>query len=1136
MSSRPPRTVCVPPARRVISSVLCAAFLLCASSAGAQTKLLRFPDIAGDLVAFCYAGDIWTAPAVGGMARRLTAHSGQELFPKFSPDGAWIAFTGQYDGDEQVYVVGASGGVPKRLTYYPARGPLAPRHGFDHQVYGWTPDGSSVLFRGFRDAGGGAETNLYTVPFAPLRGDHASSDGGLPQKLPMPTSGAGDFSPDGKKMAYSPLFRDFRSWKRYSGGWAQDLYIFDLETFDAQKIADSDRSERDPMWIGENIYFSSDRDGTLNLYAYQVASGEVTRLTESDTWDVRWPSSDNASRIVYELDGELEIFDISAAESTRIAIDVPSDLIAMRPARISVSDDVEDFALSPKGERALFVARGDVFTAPLKKGPTRNLTRSSGAHDKWARWSPDGAKIAFVSDASGEDEIYLVAQDGSGEPEQLTEGGHAMRYAPEWAPDGKRLAFSDKDGRVYVLELAGETLTEIADDKYGMVRDYAWSPGGGHLAFSMSDHSGLDSIYLWSVEDGQLRRVTSELFDEVEPVWGLEGDYLYYLSRRQFAPQISMVEWNYAGNRNIGIFALALREDVENPFAPESDEVTIDGEDGDGENGDDGAKKGDGAKKEDGDKKKGKKGDGDEDEDGKKDKEYLKIDFDGLADRVVRLPVEADNLAGLYPADGHLLFGSFGAPFYGRQSYDDFDLHVFSFEDRKATRLAESIGGYAVSADGKKVLVGQDGSFSIYDVKPKASGESVSTSGLTVDLVPAEEWAQIFGEVWRRFRDFFYVENMHGYDWPAIGEQYRALLPHVAHRSDLNYVIGEMISELNVGHAYIQGGDYETPNRAPVGLPGARFELDADSGRYRIAHIYRGANEEQRYRSPLSAIGVDAEVGDYVLAIDGVELAGSDNPYRLLRHKTGPITLTLGAKPSSEGARKVTYEPIRGEGRLQYLEWVDHNREKVAEMTGGRVGYLHIPDMGASGISEFIKWYYPQIRKQGLVVDVRSNGGGNVSQWIIERLDTRLLGTRFGRLSDAARTYPYTTFHGHMVCLLNETSASDGDIFPHRFREAGLGPLIGKRSWGGVVGYSGRGGLIDGGRVAVPEAGTNDTGGEYIIEGRGVEPDIEVENDPKSVLAGRDPQLERAVEEVLKAMAAEPRELPERPADPVKTE
>ncbi|MEM7352533.1 MAG: S41 family peptidase [Acidobacteriota bacterium] len=1104
---------------RVTRSALTLVAFLLASSTDAQTKLLRFPDIAGDRVAFCYAGDIWTASTSGGLATRLTAHPGQELFPKFSPDGEWIAFTGQYDGDEQVYVVSARGGIPQQLTYYPASGPLAPRHGYDHQVYGWTPDGKAVLFRSLRDAGGAAETNLYTV----------SPEGGLPTRLPMPTSGAGDFSPAGDRMVYSPLFRDFRSWKRYEGGWAQDLYLFDLTTHDAEKIADSDRTERDPMWIGERIVFASDRDGTLNLYAYDLAAKEVSQLTRSTVWDVRWPSSDNRSRIVYELDGELEVYDLGSSQSTRIHIDVPDDGLARRPSRISVASDIEDFALSPKGERALFVARGDIFTAPIKKGPTRNLTRSSNAHDKWARWSPDGKQIAFISDRSGEEEIYLIAQDGSGEPQQLTEGGQAMRYAPEWSPDGKRLAFSDKDGKVYVLEIASKTLTEIADDKYGMVRDYAWSPHGGHLAFNLGDPNDLSSLYIWSVADGQLRRVTNELFSEYQPAWGPHGDYLFFLSRRQFAPQISTLEWNYAGGRDVGIFALALRKDVDNLFGPESDEVTIEDEAEDNAQAEDSAdaKKG----------KKGKKGQGDTEKDeagGDDEPKPITIDFDGLAERVARVPIEADNMAGLAAVDGHLLYATFEAPFYGRPS--DAHLHIFSLEDRESSTLVERFGGLALSGDGQKLLVAQDGSFRLLDAKPKASGDSVSTHGLVVDRVPAEEWVQIFDEVWRRFRDFFYVENMHGYDWRAIGDRYRALLPHVAHRSDLNYIISEMISELNVGHAYIQGGDFGIPSRAPVGLPGARFELDEANGRYRIAHIYSGANEESIYRAPLTEIGVDAAVGDYVLAIDGVDLTAGENPYRLLQHKRDPVTLTLNTSPSTDGARQVTYQPIRDERPLIYLDWVNHNREKVSEMTDGRVGYLHIPDMGADGIREFIKWFYPQIRKEGLVVDVRSNGGGNVSQWIIERLDTKLLGTRFGRINEAARTYPYTTFHGHLVCLLNETSASDGDIFPYRFRAAGLGPLIGKRSWGGVVGISGRGPLIDGGSVFVPETATNGVNGEYVIEGRGVEPDIEVENDPKSVIAGRDPQLERGVAEVLKAIEAEPRKLPERPDDPVKTE
>jgi tricorn protease len=1092
-----------------------AALLSLSGPAQAQTKLLRYPDIAGDRVAFCYAGDLWTAPATGGTATRLTAHPGLELFPKFSPDGQWIAFTGQYEGDEQVYVIPAEGGQPKQLTFYPARGPFAPRHGYDNQVEGWTPDGASIVFRSQRDADGiRSEGALYTVP----------AKGGLAKALPMPTSGAGDFSPDGKRIAYSPLFRDFRTWKRYQGGWAQDLYVYDLATNDAKPFAVTPRTERDPMWIADAIYFASDRDGTLNLYSYDLQTEAVTKLTNSTTWDVRWPSSDSVSRIVYELDGELHVFDVKTKADQHLSIFVPDDGVAMRPSRYDVEKNVEGFELSPKGERALFVARGDVFTLPIEKGPTRNLTATSWAHDKLARWSPNGKRIAFISDRSGADEVWLVDQAG-GKPEQLTKGREGMKYAPEWSAEGTHIAFSDKDGKLFVVTLADKKTVEVADEARGLLRDYAWSPKGAFLAFSMSDDNESRSIHIWSAADGKVRRVTDELFNEESPAWDPEGEFLFYLSDRDFAPQISTFEWNYATSRTTGIYALTLKKDGESPFPPESDEVTFGDKKDESED-----KKPEAAKTDEKAEPKGR----DEKKEDKKAAPF-RIDFEGLGSRVTRAPIEADNIRGFAVGKGYLVYTVAGARFYGRDSYAKPTLKLFSLKDRKESTLADDVRGWALSRDGAKVLVRQEDKYNLYDVKPEPKEKkTVSTKGLVVDRVPAEEWRQFFDEAWRRYRDFFYVKNMHGYDWKAIGDRYRALLPYVAHRADLNYVLGEMVSELSVGHTYIEGGDYEIPARPKVALPGARFELDPASGRYRIARILQGQNEEERYRAPLTEVGVDARVGDYVLEIDGVELEGDDDPYRLLRHKTDPVTLTLNTKPVLEGARKTTYKPITSEESLLYLEQVNANREKVAKLTNGRAGYLHIPDMGGPGIYEFVKWFYPQIRKEGLVVDVRSNGGGNVSQWIIERLDTKLLGTRFGRLSDFPGTYPETVLHGHMVGILNETSASDGDIFPHMFRKAGLGPLVGKRSWGGVVGITGLGPMIDGGTVYVPISGTNDVDGKWVIEGHGVDPDIVVENDPRSVIAGRDPQLERAAFELVKKMDAEPMHLPQRPPDPVK--
>lgn len=1088
---------------RTLGRLLCLA-LLCAgavSAASAQTKLLRFPDIHGDKVVFTYAGDLWTAGTNGGTATRLTAHPGIEVFAKFSPDGNWLAFTGQYDGDEQVYVVPAAGGVPKQLTFYPARGPLTPRWGYDNQVMGWTNDGSRIVFRSQRDSWSLPISRLYSV----------SPNGGPAEALPMPEAGSGDFSPDGKQMVYSPRSRDFRSEKRYGGGQANTLFIYDLATNDARQISTGARPWRDAMWIGDTIYYNSDSGGQFNLYAINPAAGSKPMpLTSSKLWDVRWPSSDDVSRIVYELNGELQMLDVKTKKSAPLAINVPDDGLYKRPVRLPVANFVEDFELSPKGERALFCARGDIFTVPLEKGPTRNLTASSNAHDKWPRWSPDGSRIAFISDKSGEDEVWTIAQDGATPPVQITDSNRAMLYAAEWSSDGKRLAYSDKDGKIFVVTLADKKQTLVTNAPRGQVRDYVWSPKGNYLAFSMSGANGNPAVYVWSAADGKLNRVTDEMFGSFNPTWDPAGGYLYFLSNREFAPQISQAEFNYATNRGTMIYALTLRADGKNPFPPESDEVTVT-----------------------------------PDPDAPKPAPSPTatampaetIDFAGLNSRVTRVPLPADNYGGLSAKTGHLVY-VIGPPFYyGRAPERQASLRIYAMRDRKETTLVEGTGNYALSSDGSKLLVAQQGAYSLYDATPlgERSRKPVSVSGLVADIKPAEEWTQIFNEVWRRYRDWFYVANMHGYDWPKIREQYAALLPYVAHRSDLNYVISEMIAELTVQHAYIEGGDFLIPQRARVGLPGARFELDKASNRYRIKQIFGGQNEEDIYRSPLTEVGVNARVGDYVIAINGQDVTGNADIYQYFRNQSeNTVSLMLNDKPTPDGARKVSYRPVTDESNLIYLDWVTGNRRKVAEMSGGRVGYLHVPDMGANGIREFIKWYYGQLDKEGLVVDVRANGGGNVSRMLIERLRRKVLGVNYRRTDELGSTYPDGVFLGPMVALLNENSSSDGDIFPYMFREAGLGPLIGKRSWGGVVGIFGTGPLVDGGNVSVPGFSLANTKGEWIIEGYGVDPDIEVANDPAMLVQGRDQQLERGVQEVMKRLT-KPVKLPPTPAAPIKT-
>ncbi len=1102
-----------------LAAALAAASAVTPASAAGPTKLLRFPDVYGNEVVFCYAGDIWKASTQGGTAVRLTAHPGVEVFPRFSPDGKWIAFTGQYDGDEQVYVIPSSGGTPKQLTYYPAEGPLAPRWGYDNIVYGWTPDGKSVLFRSLRYGYPEHPGQLYTV----------DRDGGPAVPLPMPRAGAGDFSPDGKRLVYSPLWRDFRTWKRYQGGWAQDLYIYDVATNTSKVIAPSKRTERDPMWIGDAIYFLSDRTGTLNLFKYDVKSEAVTQITKSDTWDLRWASSDNKGTIVFEEAGELKVYDVAAGKETKLSITVPDDGLWDRPSRVSAEKNIEDYDLSPKGERALFAARGDIFTAPIENGPTRNLTRTSNAHDRAPAWSPDGKQIVFISDMSGEDELYLVPQEGSAAPKALTKGNKMYLYRPAWSSDGKRIAYSDKEGRIFVVTVADGSQVEVANERNFQVTDYTWSPCGQWLAFSLSQKNRNFALYLWSAEDGKTRQITDGFFSEHSPAWDPEGKYLWYLSERDYQPQISSVEWNFAGNRMTGIFAIALRKDLPSPFAPLSDEVN------------DAKEKKDDKGDKDADKKDEKKDDKKSDKDKKeesKPKPPTKIDLDGLGGRVARAPIEADNYDGLSVTKNYLIYLKNDARFYGRPPERKTQLHFYDLEKRKETTFLEDANGYALSSDGKKLLVSADNAYTLYDASPKDkdSKKPVSTKDLMVDRIPRQEWKNDFEEVWRRYRDFFYVENMHGYDWAALKKQYEPLVDYVGHRSDLNYLIGEMISELSIGHLYVDGGDWTVPPRAPVGLLGAKLELDPSSQRYRIAKILKGQNEETRYRSPLTEIGADVKEGDWLLAVDGDEFSPNEDPFKLLVNKAAnPVTLTVAPKDEPKKTRQVKVTPIKDESALLYLDWTERNRAYVAKKTNGRVGYMHIPNMGGDGAREFVKWFYPQARLNGLVVDDRANGGGNISQWIIERLRRTVLGWRYSRTADDPRTYPEVVMRGPMACLISESSASDGDIFPYMFRAAGLGPLIGKRTWGGVTGISGEGPLIDGGHISVPQHSTLSKDGRYVIEGEGVSPDIEIDNDPASEIAGRDPQLDRAIDEILKQLATDPHEMPPKPPDPVKT-
>jgi tricorn protease len=1075
--------------------------VLLAPVAHAGTKLLRFPDICAERVVFAYGGDLWTASTQGGTASRLTAGPGLERSPRYSPDCRQVAFTGQYDGDDQVYVVDAGGGEPRQLTFYPATGPLPQRWGFDNQVYGWTPDGQRVLFRSLMDGFALAQPRLFTVPAA----------GGLPEALPMPVSGSGDYSPDGQRLAYSPLFRDFRTWNRYEGGWAQDLYIVDLAAQQSRNITRNPRTDRDPMWIGDGVYFVSDRDDVLNLYRHDVVSGETTQLTRHRDFDVRWASSDGARQVVYEHGGELRVYDTRDGKDRAIPIVVPTDGVPLRAARIAVGDHVDQFGLSPDGKRAWFVARGELFTVPAENGVTRNLSNTSGAHEREAEWSPDSKSIAYVSDASGEDAIWVRAADGGTPARQLTRASYGRLYAPRHSPDGKRIAFSDSAGRIHVVTVADGAVREVANDPLELNRDYQWSVGSGFLAYTLTEANNTASIFLWSAASGDSTRVTDPLFNEFNPAFSPDGKYLYFLANREWTAQLSQVEFNFAANRTTGIFALTLAKDGTSPFPLRNDEAAA--TDSDGESG-------------------GK----DEDKPDAKNAPRDAIDFEGLAQRLTRAPIEPDNIGGLAVTADALVYAVGDAPYYGREGRFKTQVHRYSLEDRKDATWAEGVDNAALSADGKKLLVLTDGAYKLGDLSAEfKDAKDLDLSGMAMQRVPREEFAEIFREVWRRYRDYFYAPNMHGYDWNALRARYEPLLAHVSDRSDLNYLLGQMVAELNVGHAYVAGGDIPLPPKPNYALLGARFALDAASGRYRIASIMAGANDEARYRSPLTEVGIGVKPGDYVLAINGRELRAPENPFALLRLPAGqPVELRVAARADGVGARTVLVSPIADETDLKYLAWVASRRDYVTRASEGRIGYLHIPDMGGDGLREFIKWYYPQLDKQALVIDVRDNGGGNVSQMIIERLGRRSLTTGYARGWDRGQWGGSQDYNGHLAALTSESTASDGDIFSYTFRKAGLGPLIGKRTWGGVVGINDYGPVVDGGAVSVPQYGTASVEGEYVVEGEGVAPDIEVENDLASLLAGRDAQLDRAIAELEARIKADPRTLPAPPADPVK--
>jgi tricorn protease len=1068
--------------KKIMISILA---LVLSSSAFAQerlTRLLRQPDIHGDTVAFVYAGDIWLASARGGDARRLTSGEGMEYFPKFSPDGRWIAFTGDYSGSRQVHVVGVDGGAPRQLTFYNDVGALPPRGGIDNRILDWTPDGKQILF------------NPHRLPWSDRMPAHyvINFEGGMEQPLPIPEGSAGSYSADGTKLVYTPIEREFRTWKRYRGGRAQDVWIYDLRANKAEQLTTNQYTDNQPVWVGNTIYFTSDReDGKLNLWAYDLGTKQQRKVTNHLDYDVLWPSADR-SQVVYEAGGYLYRLDSATNKSERIPIRVYGDFRNTLPYFKNVRENIEWFWLSPTGARALFVARGDLFSVPAKEGEIRNITQTPGIRERDATWSPDGKWIAYLSDKGGEYEIYVRSADGTGDERQLTRDGKAWRFEPLWSPDSKMLAFSDKDLTLRVLDVASGRITDVDKDEYGDIRHYRWSPDSKWIAYTKQNEARFASIYVYSLADARSHRLTSGLTDDNEPVFDPKSRYLYFTSNRDFNLTFSAWEFNYVYTDPERVYVGVLAADGPALFLPQSDEEKVT------------APPAPGTEEKTGDAK----------AEPKKGPLVVKIDPAGFENRVRAIPGASGSYGLLSAVDSGVIY---------LEGNDEPSLKLYNIDDRKEETVLDGVRGYELSANGEKLLVSMGrNTYAIVNAKPgqKTADATLKLDTMEMKIDPKAEWAQQFTDAWRILRDWFYDPGMHGLDWNAMRAKYSQLIPFVAHRADLDYILGELAGDMNAGHVYVASpADINIP-RVDNGLLGAN--IVAADGYFRIDHIYPGENWHEAFRSPLTEPGVRVKEGDYILAVDGKSTRGVDNFYRLLENKANRVvTLLVNSRPDAAGAREEKVRPIKKETNLRYLDWVASRRAYVEKASGGRIGYIHLPNTGAEGNRELFKGFYPQVDKDALIIDDRYNGGGFIPDRMIELLDRPVL-NYWARRGVKPNATPAFAHVGPKVMLINGYSASGGDALPYYFRKRKLGTIIGTRTWGGLIGISGNPSLMDGGSVSAPQFRFFDTEGMWAVEGVGVAPDIEVVDRPDLVAAGKDPSLEAAVKLLMDELAKNP--------------
>jgi tricorn protease len=1091
-------------------SLLAFLFLLASASVtfGQAEKplLLREPTVSRTEVVFSYAGDIWIASRDGGEARRLTAGVGVETDPLFSPDGTQIAFTGEYDGNRDVYVVPATGGVPRRLTYHPGR----------DEVVGWTPDGKQVLFRSDRMSFTYGLVRLFTTSLA----------GGFPAEVPLARASEGSYSPDGSHLAYVPIEQGQKAWKRYRGGQARPIWIANLVDSSIEATIPRDNSnDFNPLWVGDTIYFLSDRNGPVSLFAYDTKSAQVKPVVQNHGLDIKSASA-GPGAIVYEQFGSLHLLDLNSGRDHELEIRLAGDFAEVRPHFQKIEPRrLRSSVISPSGARAAFAARGEILTAPAEKGDIRNLTNTTSVAERDPAWSPDGKWIAYLSDESGEYALHVRDQSGMGEVRKLDLGNPpTFYYSPRWSPDSRKIAYTDKRLNVWYVDLEKKTPLRVDADTYAgpfQQLNPSWSPDSRWLAYTKQLRSHLHAVFVYSLEQMKTYQVTDGMSDALYARFDKEGQYLYFAASTDAGLTTGWFDMSSL-QRPVtrSVYAVVLRKDLPSPVAPESDEEKAPE-----------AKKGE--KERGADKEK---------EKGKEEKPVtVQIDFENISQRLVALPIPARNYSGLEAGKPGVLYLVEGPAIYPLD-YDEggptLALHKFDLKTRKTEKILEGISSFDLSFNGEKMLYRQKDQWFIAKAEKPSEGPPKPGEGgplkldaMEVYVDPRAEWKHMYFQVWRDERDFFYDPGLHGLNLEAIKKKYEPYLDNISSRDDLNYLFEEMLGEMTIGHMSVRGGDRPEPRKIKGGLLGADYKME--NGRYRFARVYNGENWNPKLRAPLTQPGVNVRAGEYLLAVNGRELRATDNIYSFFEETADrQVVLKVGPNSDATGSRDVTAVPVEDEIPLRNLAWMEDNRRKVDQMTGGRVAYVYLPDTYAGGYTNFNRYYFAQVGKDAAIIDERYNDGGDIADYIIDYLRRPLLS--FWTLREGEDiTTPIEAIFGPKVMIIDEMAGSGGDALPWMFRQAGIGPLVGKRTWGGLVGhYTKPGDLIDGGSTGTPNLAFYNPNGTWDIENHGVAPDVDVEYDPKLVREGHDPQLEKAVEVVLDLLKKNPPPTPKRPAYP----